>query len=266
MPNYVYFILLALLLIVGLILLVLNGMRSELQVTHCDLPVEGVSEPVTIVQVSDLHDCCPDGVREQLLASIREAEPDCIAITGDLFDRHRPERRENAFLFVEEALKIAPVLYCEGNHECSLGEIGRKNIEKLRAMGVFVLQEESMSLCGMNFIGLRQYSDVDTLRDLCSTEEVNIVLSHRPERFEELSEAPFDWMLSGHAHGGQIRLFGIALYAPEQGFFPRFTSGIYRKNDRGMFVSRGLGNTVPVPRLWNAPELCVLTIKDCKAD
>lgn len=266
MPNYAWIIVIAVVVVLAAIILLLHGMQVQLQVTHCELPVQAQLEPITIVQVSDLHDCCSEDVRMQLLTSIREAEPDCIVITGDLFDRHRPERTENAFLFVEEALKLAPILFCEGNHECALGEIGAKNIERLRKMGVTVLRDEAISLCGVRFIGLRQYADADTLRNLYVQGEVNVVLSHRPERFEELAEVPFDWMLSGHAHGGQVRLFGVALYAPEQGLFPKYTSGVYRYNDCGMFVSRGLGNTVIVPRLWNAPELCILTIKDCNAD
>ena len=85
--------------------------------------------------------------------------------------------------------------------------------------------------------------------------------AHRPELFQIYAGTGADVILSGHAHGGQIRIRRRGLYAPQQGFFPSYSEGIYRSGKSLMFVSRGLGNTIPVPRIFNTPELCVISFE-----
>ena len=85
-----------------------------------------------------------------------------------------------------------------------------------------------------------------------------ILLSHHPEYYEPyIKELPIDLVLSGHAHGGQCRIFGQGLIAPGQGFFPKYTSGIY---DERLIVSRGIGNQFIVPRVNNPREIIVIKI------
>ena len=87
-------------------------------------------------------------------------------------------------------------------------------------------------------------------------EGYKLLLCHHPEyRDEYLKEKNIDLIVCGHAHGGQIRLFGQGLYAPGQGIFPKYTSGFYGN----MFVSRGLANTGwPIPRLFNRRQIVYL--------
>ena len=88
-----------------------------------------------------------------------------------------------------------------------------------------------------------------------------ILLAHRPKMFPLYSEYGFDLVLSGHAHGGQVRLpFADGLIAPNQGFFPEYTSGEYKRGNCTMIVSRGLGNSIIPQRLFNHPEIVVLTL------
>ena len=88
-----------------------------------------------------------------------------------------------------------------------------------------------------------------------------ILLSHRPELFDTYKEKNIDLVLTGHAHGGQIRLFNKGLVAPNQGLFPKSTSGIFLCNNTSMITSRGIGNSVLPFRINNNPELVIIKIK-----
>lgn len=215
----------------------------------------------TVMQVSDLHDLRFGKKQARLLGAIRAEKPDIIVITGDLFNRRNKRAYRNAFAFVTEAVRIAPTYFAEGNHECALGETGERFIERIRSMGVRVLRDEYADLPQCRLIGLRQYAPPETLSAMLDAQRLNLVLAHRPERFPLYAETGADIVLSGHAHGGQIRLFGRGLYAPQQGFFPRYTAGIYRIGASVLYVSRGLGNTIPIPRVFDTPELNRLVIE-----
>ena len=222
---------------------------------------EKAHQSFVAVQVSDLHDRRFGKEQEKLLSAIRDAHPDTILITGDLFNRHRKSACRNAFAFIEGAARIAPIYFAEGNHECSLGETGEKYIETIRDMGVHVLRDEYVDFRSVRIIGLRQYASPDQLAALMEPSRLNIVLAHRPELFSGYADTGADVVLSGHAHGGQIRLFGIAVYSPGQGLFPEYTSGLYRTGGSILHVSRGLGNTIPFPRIFDTPELSILTFR-----
>ena len=89
-----------------------------------------------------------------------------------------------------------------------------------------------------------------------------ILLSHRPELLDLYAFQKIDLVFSGHAHGGQIRLPLIgALFAPDQGLFPRYTSGLYTEQSTSLIVSRGLGNSLFPLRLFNRPELVLVTLQ-----
>lgn len=225
------------------------------------IPHEKAAQPFTVVQVSDLHDLRFGKGQARLLNAIREAKPDMIAVTGDLFNRRNRRAYRNAFAFVTEAVRIAPTYFIEGNHECALGETGESFIERIRGMGVHVLRDEYVDLSQCRLIGLRQYAEPETLASMLDAERLNLVLAHRPERFPLYAGAGADLVLSGHAHGGQIRLFGRGLYAPQQGFFPRYCAGQYRIDRSVLYVSKGLGNTIPIPRVFDTPELNRLVIR-----
>ena len=220
-----------------------------------------VNKAFTIVQVSDLHDRQFGKEQEKLLSAIRDAKPDLIVITGDLFNRHRKSACKNAFAFIRGAVGIATIFFAEGNHECSLGETGERYIETIRDIGVHVLRDEYTDVGSVRIIGLRQYASPQQLSALTEASRLNLVLAHRPELYPIYADTGADVVLSGHAHGGQIRLFGIPIFSPGQGIFPRFTSGIYQVGHSFLYVSRGLGNTIPFPRVFNTPELNVLTFK-----
>ncbi|MPN11952.1 hypothetical protein SDC9_159261 [bioreactor metagenome] len=91
----------------------------------------------------------------------------------------------------------------------------------------------------------------------------SILLSHRPELIEEYTNSGFDLVLAGHAHGGQIRIPGVlnGLYAPDQGFFPKYAGGQYQLGETTMIVSCGLSLKKGIPRIFNPPELVVIDLE-----
>jgi predicted MPP superfamily phosphohydrolase len=231
-----------------------------------------------IVQVSDLHNKRSFTKEDSDLPDkIREAAPDIIIVTGDLIDYHRTDVRA-AVQFIESIVAIAPVYYVPGNHEAYSGVYGELS-SLLKKAGVTVLYNESLRLqkedafitlagaADVTFIGRKKSVQsnaafAQSLSDLrAEAEGFTILLSHRPEYFDLYARQGFDLVFSGHAHGGQVRLPLIGgIYAPGQGFFPKYTSGMYAKDGTTMVVSRGLGNSEFPVRVFNRPEIVTVTL------
>ena len=199
-----------------------------------------------ITHVSDLHNAEMGKDNEKLLAMLRDADPDMIAITGDIIDSRNTDI-EVAVQFVQEAVKIAPCYYVTGNHEARVDEYGELKAG-MEAAGVTVLEDErtEISLEGdtITLIGVNDpshqtdylFGDSETvmstkLEELRTENDgFTILLSHRPELFDTYVDQDVDLILSGHAHGGQFRLpFIGGLVAPNQGFFPEYDAGLYKK-------------------------------------
>ena len=233
-----------------------------------------------IAQVSDLHNAEFGDGNQRLLDMLREAEPDMIAITGDLID----SRKTNiavALAFAEEAVRIAPCYYVSGNHEARVPEY-RELKAGLEAAGVTVLDDarveieisgKSITIIGVNdpsFLADYLTSDAAVmdrkLSELSSEgSSFTILLSHRPELFDTYAAHEMDLVLTGHAHGGQFRLPLIGgLIAPNQGLFPKYDDGLYSEGNTNMIVSRGLGNSVIPFRFNNRPEVVLIELKSQK--
>ncbi|TQQ84493.1 metallophosphoesterase [Peptacetobacter hominis] len=223
-----------------------------------------------IVQVSDLHNKEFGKDQRILMKKIEKEKPDIIVVTGDLVDR-RKWGTKNAMSFIDRAMEIAPVYYVSGNHEVWSGKYSIVR-NKLLEKGVYVLDDDTVEIKNKNshiFISgiidtgyedRENYVD-DILRKVSKDIDDNtfsILLSHRPEHIKDYSEVGFDLVFSGHAHGGQIRFpFIGGVYAPHQGFMPKYTSGMYQMKNTFMVVSRGLGNSVIPIRFMNRPEITV---------
>ena len=219
----------------------------------------------TILQVSDLHNRTYGRDGMGMIRAIQDLSFDCIAMTGDLLDRHLPRRREKGYSFAREAVKWGPVYFVEGNHEWEIG--GWQQIKtELTACGVRVLDNERISLArgggSLDLIGIREEATLEEMKRLACPDSCTVLLVHHPERLEEYAQTGVDLVLSGHAHGGQVRIFGQGLYSPNQGIFPRYTSGIYVSGKTKLYVSRGAGNHSFIPpRVFNRPEIDLITLK-----
>lgn len=91
--------------------------------------------------------------------------------------------------------------------------------------------------------------------------DISILLAHEPQFIEEYSSASYDYIFSGHAHGGQIRLPILGgLFSPGQGILPKYTSGVHNAGNGKMIISRGLGNSSFPIRVFNRPEIIIAEI------
>ena len=228
-----------------------------------------------VVQLSDLHGAVFGEDNRELAGQVRELEPDYIFLTGDLLDRWRRTPHSYAVELGRALAEIAPTYFVTGNHEWALPDVpGLKR--KLEAAEVTVLSNEwtvlerggdSLVLAGID--DPNGYADQKTPEELAAEvdgafeEPFWLLLAHRNNCFEDqYSHLGADLVISGHGHGGMIRLpFTDGLISVERTLFPSYTAGFYEANGGKLFVSRGLGNPGPSFRLFNRPQVVALTME-----
>ncbi len=231
-----------------------------------------------IVQVSDLHSADFGNGHKGLISKIKACKPDIIVVTGDLCATDKNKDINLAILFMEKAVKIAPVYYITGNHEAALDRC-LLLMTRIEELGVTILNDdevtvsvgdESIKLLGVSdpsFDRVSRTKEKSVMRNKLDRlagvgDSYTILLSHRPEMLSIYSEYNIDLVFTGHAHGGQIRLpFIGGLYAPNQGVFPKYTAGIHERNGTIMIISRGIGSSSFPFRINNNPELVCVTLK-----
>lgn len=273
------------LLIVGILVSLFIGWiwwgNTAIQVNQVNISskkIVAALEGFRVVQVSDLHNAEFGINQTTLVNAVNQASPDVIAITGDLIDSGHTDVSA-AMEFINAAVKIAPVYFVTGNHEAWSRQYPELKRQMILA-GVLIMDDEKRVVnyngAVINFLGLNdpdfipedadyeRAARIDTvLKDLTSlnNNEFTILLSHRPELFDVYVEHKIDLVLSGHAHGGQFRLPLIGgLVAPDQGLFPKYSAGLYRRDLTQMVVSRGLGNSIIPLRVNNRPDLVIITL------
>lgn len=237
------------------------------------------NQSVRIVLISDLHSYVHGKNQSKIANKIRAQNPDIIALAGDIADDKVPI--EGTKLFLEAIKDISPIYYVTGNHEIGSGEVD--NIKDVfRSFGVNVMESnyKEISINGIELIiaGVDDpqiirymrpqsnwYKEIyDAFSNIDNLPGYKILLSHRPEKVDFYSTLPFDLVLSGHSHGGQVRIPFIlnGLLAPHQGFFPRYAGGIYELENYTLVVSRGVSFNLLLPRIFNPPEVVVIDIKN----
>lgn len=237
-----------------------------------------------IAHLSDLHNAEFGKKNKRLLKLLKEISPDIMVITGDLVDSRHTDL-EIALDFVRQAVKLAPVYYVPGNHEARL-DCWHQVWGGLTAAGAVVLENRLLPLTHggdtVTLVGLADPSftvkrdpshrapDIvrRRLRKLLLREDgFCILLSHRPDLFPVYARCGIDLAFCGHAHGGQARLpFIGGIIAPNQGFFPKYDSGLYTQGGCSMVVSRGLGNSLCPLRFNNRPEVVVAELRSPAED
>ena len=219
---------------------------------------------ITLAVLADIH------ARrvEETLSLVEQNKPDIILIPGDLVDGAAIEKCKEHSNFVEEAItnlnriaQIAPTYYSLGNHEQQLTETEIKELHRSKAVVVdnrYVNVSADLYIGGIssgrNYHDKRasQKPDISFIPEFEKVSEFKILLSHLPEYYVPfLKDKDIDLIISGHAHGGQIRIGNQGLFAPGQGLFPKYTSGIH---DGKLVVSRGISGTELFPRINNKPE------------
>lgn len=224
-----------------------------------------------ILQISDLHNKRFGKNQSRLIKHTLDINPDIIVITGDLVDDAK-ESFDNALDYIKGVIDYLPIFYVAGNHEktANLYETLKVDLEML---GVIVLEDDIYLIekdqAFINLIGVLdpEFYDsyynvlINTVNSLYESEMFNILLSHRPEILDLYASTNVELVFTGHAHGGQVRLpFIGALLAPDQGVFPKYTSGVHTINNTTMVISRGLGESIIPIRTFNRPELVVVNL------
>ncbi len=228
-----------------------------------------------IMHLSDLHGAEFGENNEKLLTAVKAAQPDYIFLTGDLLDRFRETPQSYAVTLCAALADIAPTYFITGNHEWALGNVPRLK-RAISETGTTVLSNEYVTLQrGGDTIVLAGIDDPNGYADQKTPQELAgelyseysapfwLLLAHRNNYFEkEYRFLGADLTLTGHAHGGMIRLpFTDGLISVERTLFPSYTAGFYEIGGARLFVSRGLGNSGPSFRLFNRPQVATVILK-----
>ena len=248
---------------------------ANLQVSRYEAASEKLPESFdgfTIVQLSDLHGAQFGSDGTALAEKVRELEPDMIALTGDFVTDEGD--LDAVRQLVSELSEICPVYFVSGNHEFGSG-LAQKVRQIMTDAGVKYLSNEFVSIDrGEDSIILGGVEDPLAYADMIDPPELarrmneadpaafKVLLGHRNSWMEEYPDLPVDLILSGHAHGGLVRIPGVGgVIGTDRSLFPDYDAGEYDNGAYTLIVSRGLGNSVPVPRLLNRPEIVVVTLR-----
>jgi predicted MPP superfamily phosphohydrolase len=259
--------------IVSLLILIftIKGLNNNLSVTTYKLKTSKLISSIRVAILTDLHSCFYGSNQECLINNIVVNNPDLVLFVGDIVDDKLPG--DNAYITLKRVADKYPAYYVSGNHENYTGKIDTIK-QVIREQAVHVLSGEQVKIkLKQNNILIKGLDDpeignveymrqVDALSNL-SNNDYTILLAHRPERHDDYQQIPHDLVISGHAHGGQWRIPKLlpGLYAPHQGLFPKYTSGIYQLKNSKQLVSRGLSReNIKIPRFYNSPELIVLDL------
>lgn len=224
----------------------------------------GLAEPLTIVFLSDVHDVDADPIIER----VKAASPDAVLVGGDYVQNKK--RYENGISLLKALAELYPTFVSLGNHEFkSIPDIKKRTVQT----GAVLLDDCDTTFRGVRIGGLTSGfdgrpqgtfmktppPDTDFLRCFDQKDGFRVLLCHHPEYYPAyLKNTGIELILSGHAHGGQWRFFGRGLFAPGQGIFPKYTSGMY---DGRLIVSRGAGDSHFIPRINNERELVIIKLK-----
>lgn len=216
------------------------------------------------VFVSDLHGYD----NEPIFNAISNLNPEAILVGGDFI--HDRNNYKSGLEFLIAVCEKYPVFCSLGNHEFRFDE---DMLPSIKETGANILDNESILYDGINIGGLtsavkrgakkdkkanKRVPDIEFLMNFSNKEGFKLLLCHHPEYYSKyIKDIDVDLTLSGHAHGGQWRILGQGIFAPGQGIFPKYTSGLI---DGRLIVSRGLGNPHRIPRINNKPEIINLII------
>lgn len=231
-----------------------------------------------IVQLTDLHNRTFGKKNENLIRKIEAIDPDLICMTGDMVNRFDKNSVVRVLELVQDLSEDFPVYFSYGNHECSYrdryGEI-RGELEKA---GAIVLDNEgtktdvngeTIAVGGASSYALieqdKNPEEYEFLKNFEQETAFKLLLCHIPAGmllWNALPNWDVDLVLSGHEHGGQIRLPGIGgLYSQDEGLFPRYTEGKFEDSGHTLILSKGLGSGKIIPRIGNPPEITVIDVQ-----
>lgn len=245
--------------------------RSNLEISEYTVSSDRLPESFDgyrIVQLSDFHGA---DLADKIADAVRSLEPDLIVLTGDFIDS--ADDLQPVEQLTNELKNICDIYFVSGNHDFASGEITKLS-EILDGSSVRYLHNEYVCITrGSDTIVLggvedpNSWAEMPGPEDICSAmlsehpDDYRILLGHRNYWVTEYPDLPVDLIFCGHAHGGIVRIPGIGgLLSTNRSLFPDYTEGVFECGSYSMVVSRGLGNSISVPRLFNRPEIVCVTL------
>ena len=272
--------LLSIIVLIALFIVYFNYENNSLQIADYKIINNKISSEFNdfkIIQISDFHNTKSEKLTNDLIDEIKKQQPNIIVLTGDLIDSRKIDI-DVAINFIKKVNDFAPIYFVSGNHEARISNYSQL-LSELKKNNVIILDNKTeiiehanskLVLLGIDdpsMIHESFVSDSEIIKTELSNlkydkNQFSILLSHRPEVFNVYVDNKIDLVLTGHAHGGQIRIpFIGGLIAPNQGIFPKYTSGVFEEDATTMIVSRGIGNSILPYRINNRPELVIVTLK-----
>ena len=270
------------------ILLEIRRELSFFKKVNYDVKIKGLDKNKKVIFLSDLHNHVYGEGNEMLLESIRDENPDYILIGGDMLVGKDGISYQKALDFVKKLPEICKVYYANGNHEQRMKEMPEnydasfeQYKKELEVSGVEFLENRSVDLQWGNKkvrvtgleIPLRCYTHIH--KEVMFQEEITervgekqkgsyeILLAHNPSYMKMYLERKSDLILSGHLHGGIVRIPGlVGAISPSFELFPKYSGDHYKEKDTDIVVSKGLGTHTFNIRLFNPAEMVILNFKD----
>ena len=275
------------------ILMLIYYSNNCIQKTYLNFENDKVKKPITIIHLSDLHEKFFGPDNKILIDKIKKENPDLIFITGDIatfsgsslkiVEPKNIKRYDHNIEYTINVLNkigaVAPTYLSLGNHEhvfekFDYGLDKYRKIVKNTGVTLLINEIDEINVKGtkVNILGTDNayYQDMhinDLIKEFEKLDGVKFVLDHYPTNFALNGKFSYinydvDYVLSGHEHGGQIRIpFIGGIFAHEEGIFPKYSEGVHEKNNVTLIISRGLGNSTLPIRIFNRPELIVIEIK-----
>lgn len=256
-----------------LVVLTLIALDERLILRTYTVASPKLTAEVRLAVVTDFHS---SDNADDVVAMVASCAPDAVLLVGDMFDDDTQNRPTERTLSLMRQLSAQyPCYYVSGNHEAWTGEMDalyqqteEAGVKVLRmSSGVLTVRGQRIALCGipdpyeMVFSGAPDTEEQlrQALEDVDSA-DFTVLLAHRPELLAKYAQFPLDLVVSGHAHGGQVRIPGVlnGLYAPNQGWFPKLAGGAYTQDGTTLIVSRGLAVRTRLPRIFNRPEVVLV--------
>ena len=256
-----------------LVILTLIALDERLILRTYTVVSPKLTAEVRLAVVTDFHS---SDNADDVAAMVASCAPDAVLLVGDLFDDDTQNRpTERTLSLMRQISAQYPCYYVSGNHETWTGEMDalyqqteEAGVTVLRmSSGVLTVRGQRIALCGipdpyeMVFSGAPDTEEQlrQALEDVDSA-DFTVLLAHRPELLAKYAQFPLDLVVSGHAHGGQVRIPGVlnGLYAPNQGWFPKLAGGAYTQDGTTLIVSRGLAVRTRLPRIFNRPEVVLV--------
>lgn len=256
-----------------LVILTLIALDERLILRTYTVVSPKLTAEVRLAVVTDFHS---SDNADDVVAMVASCAPDAVLLVGDMFDDDIANRpTERTLSLMRQLSALYPCYYVSGNHEAWTGEMDalyqqteEAGVTVLRmSSGVLTVRGQRIALCGvpdpyeMVFSGAPDTEEQlrQALEDVDSA-DFTVLLAHRPELLAKYAQFPVDLVVSGHAHGGQVRIPGVlnGLYAPNQGWFPKLAGGAYTQDGTTLIVSRGLAVRTRLPRIFNRPEVVLV--------